>query len=591
MEKKGLSNFLGMISRLYGDYKPQIIFLAVLGFLSGGFEALGVSMVIPIFSRASGAFAEKNEITALFDKLFYFLGFEPSLNFLLILITVFFILRACILFIFEFLRMKISVDYEKNTRITLYKEFLYARWSYLLRQKIGHLENTLMVDVGVATNFLSLLTNSILNVASLSVYLVVAFSISFYMTMFALFVGGVLIFLFKPLIAKNRLYSHDMVLLNKSIAHDINENIVGSKTIKSLNAEKSMANFVSTLFLKLRIIKIKQALVKSFTNSTVEPVSLIIIVVIFALSYSRSGFNFAVFAVLLYMIQRIFVYVGRAQVSLHGLVGSVPYAERALLLKDELLHEKEINNGNKSFLFEKELSFKNVSFGYIDSKSVIEKMDFSLKKGEMLGVVGFSGAGKTTVADLVLRFFDPLTGKIFLDDIDIREINLVDWRKNIGYVTQDMFLLNDTIENNIKFYETNVSRKDYDRAVNLAYVMDFAKNFPEGLKTTVGERGLQLSVGQRQRVALARVLARHPKILVLDEATSSLDNESESLIKGSIESLKGKITLLVIAHRLSTVLNCDRILVLRDGKIVESDSPKNLLENNDSHFYRLYHSK
>ncbi len=591
MEKKGLSNFLGMISRLYGDYKPQIIFLAVLGFLSGGFEALGVSMVIPIFSRASGAFAEKNEITALFDKLFYFLGFEPSLNFLLILITVFFILRACILFIFEFLRMKISVDYEKNTRITLYKEFLYARWSYLLRQKIGHLENTLMVDVGVATNFLSLLTNSILNVASLSVYLVVAFSISFYMTMFALFVGGVLIFLFKPLIAKNRLYSHDMVLLNKSIAHDINENIVGSKTIKSLNAEKSMANFVSTLFLKLRIIKIKQALVKSFTNSTVEPVSLIIIVVIFALSYSRFGFNFAVFAVLLYMIQRIFVYVGRAQVSLHGLVGSVPYAERALLLKDELLHEKEINNGNKSFLFEKELSFKNVSFGYIDSKSVIEKMDFSLKKGEMLGVVGFSGAGKTTVADLVLRFFDPLTGKIFLDDIDIREINLVDWRKNIGYVTQDMFLLNDTIENNIKFYETNVSRKDYDRAVNLAYVMDFAKNFPEGLKTTVGERGLQLSVGQRQRVALARVLARHPKILVLDEATSSLDNESESLIKGSIESLKGKITLLVIAHRLSTVLNCDRILVLRDGKIVESDSPKNLLENNDSHFYRLYHSK
>jgi len=591
MQSNRVLTSMQTVKRLYGPYRFQIFALAALGFTSGILESLGVTMVIPLFSRvANQPLLESNQIAQFFDAFFAFLHIEPRLRFLIPLIVVFFLLRACALFAFEFLRMRLTINYERNTRINLYEEFLKTRWLYLLKQKLGHLENTLMTDIGGATNFLSNLTNAILNLASLLVYIAVAVSLSAPMTLLALLGGAVLLFTFKPFIAKTRLYSQTGMALNKRIAHDINENIIGSKNIKALGAEHTTAKFISRLFDEIRIIKIKQAMTKSFTNSAVEPVSLIMIVAIFTFSFTRPGFNFAVFAVLLYMIQRIFIYVDRAQASLHGISSGLPHAERALLLKEELAKEREKDTGNAQFHFQKQLQFQNVGFDYTAPTPVLSGVNFILNKGEMLGVVGSSGAGKTTIADLILRFFEPTSGKILIDGADVKSIGLQDWRKNVGYVAQDMFLLNDSIENNVRFYGKDVSEESFAEALKLARVLDFAANLPEGLKTAVGERGLHLSVGQRQRVALARILARRPEILILDEATSSLDNESEALVKQSIESLKGRLTLLIVAHRLSTIMNCDRVLVLKDGQIIETGAPRTLLSDPSTHFYRLYNA-
>lgn len=447
-----------------------------------------------------------------------------------------------------------------------------------------------MADVGAATNFLSNLTNAILHIASLAVYIAVAVSLSAPMTLLTLLVGAFLLYLFRPFIAKTRLYSQAGMALNKRLAHDINENIIGSKTIKALGAESAMASSVSKLFDELKAIKIKQAMVKSFTNSAIEPVSLIMIVAIFVFSFLRPGFNFAVFAVLLYMIQRIFIYVDRAQVSLHGISSGLPHAEKALLIKEELEKEKEVASGVSPLRFQKQLQFQDVGFDYAASAIVLKDVNFILTKGEMLGVVGSSGAGKTTIADLILRFFEPTRGKILIDGVDAKNISLRDWRKKVGYVAQDMFLLNDTIENNVRFYGKDVPEENFSEALRLAHVLDFAANFPEGLKTMVGERGLHLSVGQRQRVALARILARRPEILILDEATSALDNESEALIKQSIESLKGRLTLLIVAHRFSTIMNCDRVIMLKNGQIAETGAPKTLLADPSTYFYKLYNA-
>ena len=579
------------VKRLYGPYRWQIFALAAFGFLSGILESLGVSMVIPLFSHVSNQpLLESNQITKFFDAFFSFLNIEPRLRFLIPLIIIFFLLRACALYAFEFLRMRLTVNYERDARKSLYGEFLKTRWLYLLKQKLGHLENTIMVDVGAATNFLSNLTNAILNISSLLVYIAVAMSLSATMTFLTLLAGAFLLYLFRPFIAKTRLYSLAGMALNKRLAHDINENIIGSKTIKALGAENAIAKAISGLFDELKNIKIKQAMVRSFTNSAIEPVSLIMIVAIFTFSFLHPGFNFAVFAVLLYMIQRIFIYVDRAQVSLHGINSGLPHAERALLLKEELGREKEAEAGSAPFRFQKQLQFQNVGFDYAAPTPVLKDVNFILAKGEMLGIVGSSGAGKTTIADLILRFFEPASGKILIDGIDAKNINLRDWRKKVGYVAQDMFLLNDTIENNVRFYDENATEEGFSEALKLAHVLDFAVNFPEGLKTVVGERGLHLSVGQRQRVALARILARRPEILILDEATSALDNESEALIRESIESLKGRLTLLIVAHRLSTIMNCNRVLVLKSGQIVEDGAPRALLNDPKTYFYRLYNA-
>jgi ABC-type multidrug transport system fused ATPase/permease subunit len=206
----------------------------------------------------------------------------------------------------------------------------------------------------------------------------------------------------------------------------------------------------------------------------------------------------------------------------------------------------------------------------------------------MVGIIGPSGAGKTTLVDLILRLFRPVQGRIFVDGRDVSEVNLEEWRTVIGYVSQDMFLLNDSIENNIRFYNHRLSMAAIEKAAKMANIYDFIVSCPGKFDSVIGDRGIMLSAGQRQRIIIARVLARQPKFLILDEATSALDNEAEKEIQTVIENLKGKITVLVIAHRLSTVINADRLMVLDDGRVIEDGPPAKLLGDKNSYFSRLY---
>ena len=215
-------------------------------------------------------------------------------------------------------------------------------------------------------------------------------------------------------------------------------------------------------------------------------------------------------------------------------------------------------------------------------------INFSIKMGYLVGLIGPSGVGKTTITDLILRLLIPISGRILLDGKDIRKINIEEWKKNIGYVSQDIFLTNDTINSNIKFYDNSITDDDVKEAAKMANIYNFIQSCPDEFFTVVGERGILLSAGQRQRIIIARVLARKPKILLLDEATSALDNESEAKIQQVIKNLKGKITVLVIAHRLSTVVNSDKLIVLEKGKVIEHGNPQELLRDKDSYFFKVY---
>ena len=250
--------------------------------------------------------------------------------------------------------------------------------------------------------------------------------------------------------------------------------------------------------------------------------------------------------------------------------------------KSTLLEKKE------KMQFEHMLSFKSVSFSYVNRKTAIDSVSFSIKKGEMVGFIGPSGAGKTTIFDLFLRLFRPTEGAILVDEKNLESIDMSDWRKSLSYVSQDVFLLNDSIFNNIRFFDDSVTKEDIFAAARLAQIHDFIDALPDKFDTAVGERGVLLSAGQRQRIALARALARKPKILLLDEATSALDNESEQHIQRAIENLRGDMTILVIAHRLSTILNSDKLFVIEKGKVIESGAPYELLKDKETYFHKVY---
>ena len=234
-----------------------------------------------------------------------------------------------------------------------------------------------------------------------------------------------------------------------------------------------------------------------------------------------------------------------------------------------------------------DIVFKNVTFNYDGTESILKDISFMMKKGTVTALVGASGAGKSTIADLIPRFYDIANGAIEIDGTDIRDLNIKSMRKMMGIVSQETILFNDSIGANIKYGLQSVTDDQLYEAAKNANAYDFIIDQPDGFDTVIGEKGVRLSGGQRQRIAIARAILKNPSILILDEATSSLDTESEFLVQKAIDNLMEDRTVLVIAHRLTTVENADSIVVMKDGNIVDTGSHKDLLEK-DGVYTRLY---
>ena len=223
------------------------------------------------------------------------------------------------------------------------------------------------------------------------------------------------------------------------------------------------------------------------------------------------------------------------------------------------------------------VEFQNVSFAYQTGGETLRGINLNAEPGEMIALVGPSGAGKTTLVNLIPRFYDPINGVVLIDGMDLRWLNLTEYRRQIGLVSQDPFLFNDTVENNLRYGRLDATNEQLREAAEAANAAEFIDEMPEGYKTEIGERGVKLSGGQRQRLSIARAVLADARILILDEATSAVDSETEALIQQAVDRLVKNRTTFVIAHRLSTIRHADQILTLEDGQIVERGSHEELL--------------
>lgn len=585
----------GVVSILNGvflGFRKYLAALIVAGVLSALIDSFTIAAIIPLISflLQSGSGLALSGITNFFIGIFSFFRIPFTFRYLIIFIGFLILARMAVQVFFAVMRARVSSRFLGAQVKRLHALTLEASWSYIVKQKGGHLQSAILWDVRRVNTLLDTFVQLAQSGSGLLVYLLVAVSISPLITVATFIAGGVVLVFLRPLMEKTRAWSEQMRHSENDLTQLIGEHLGGFKAFKAANAVSGAIAAADAEVNRLERSFGKAMFSSSLGNTFVQPLGFLFAMVLFAFAYLTGTFEIAAFAATLYLIQKIFVYMESAQASFTVLTQSVPFAAHMLSHAAELKSAAEpFSHDGKPFAFLKAITFENVSFSYRPDAPALSEVSLAIPKGAFVGLIGPSGAGKTSIVDLLLRLFTPTSGHISVDGVFEEEIALDSWRRHIGYVPQDAFLMHASVRDNIRFYDDRVTDADIERATRAASIYDDIERLPQGFNTLVGDRGVSLSGGQRQRIALARALARRPDVLVLDEATSALDSETAKRIHEVIAGLRGTLTLVVIAHRVSSVMSADEVLVVEDGHVVERGSPVAMAADARSYLARILH--
>ncbi|KKU70561.1 MAG: ABC transporter related protein [Parcubacteria group bacterium GW2011_GWA2_47_21] len=573
-----LKKSLQISEKLFRPYIGRFFLLAGVGFLTGFADSVGISLLIPLFAFFVGSSeaVPSTFATDFVQGLFSRFHIDLTFQLLLIIVVSVFIFKTAFLAFFGSLRIKATVAYYRDVQKKIFKETLSADYRYLSGEKAGRLVSLLTTDAKQSVRLLDNLIGLVFIFTSVAAYLAVAFSLSASITLVTLAVGFAVLLLFRPAVRLIRSYTRELIALRHELFQFLNESILGLKTIKAMSVEEALIKKSSEWLQRTEKIEMKRQYVKFFSKTALEPITIFYILAVFSISYFYLDFNIVSFIAIVYIIQKIFSNVEKLQSAIHLMNTELLHAVAVTDLLSQIALNKKEQTGSRPFALKEGLEFRNVGFSYASGRGFVKDVSFKIKKGDYVGIVGRSGSGKTTIVDLLLRLLVPDSGAILADGIDVKDLDLNSWRQNVVYVPQDAFLFNDTVLANISFYDGAVGRAEVSEAARSAHILEVINKLPKGFDTPIGERGTALSGGERQRVALARALARKPAILVLDEATSAVDVHSEQLIQETIKHLRGKTTVIVIAHRLSSVLDADKIITIDGGRVIEEGRPADL---------------
>jgi len=482
----------------------------------------------------------------------------------------------------------------KDLRDLAYQHLHQLPMSFFKQERVGNLISRFTNDVTIVqSSITAAFLNLIREPLTIIVFLIIAISISWQLTLMALIVLPFSMLIIWWIGIKLRKQSARIQSKMADITSILQETISGVKIVKAFGMEvyENKKFFRETRAYFKMILKIVR--VRNISSPLTEFLSVIIGVFIIyyggVLVLQENTLKASEFLGFLFAIFQLMPPIKELSSVNNRIQESSAAGDRIFEILDTKPAIRDHENSRPIEKFQKSLVFENVNFSYEDSvESVLNDINFSVAKGEILALVGPSGGGKSTLVDLIPRFFDPTSGKIFIDGIDVKDIKIQSLRKLMGIVTQETFLFNESIKNNIAYGLEEYPFEKIIEAAKAANAHNFILEMPDGYETIIGERGVKLSGGQRQRLSIARAILKNPDIMIFDEATSSLDNESEILVQEAIERMMVNRTTFVIAHRLSTIRNATRILVLDRGRVVQLGKHEDLIADEKGLYHKFY---
>jgi ABC-type multidrug transport system fused ATPase/permease subunit len=564
--------------------RSRIWLLIMLAVLLAMLEGVGVGLLNPVLNYVQ--FGEVGDNSGFFGRLLLqaidALNLPVTLITLLVFAFVPVLLRQFVYLAYAYSTARVQQSAATRMRADGFAALANGDLAFVVREGFGNLVSTLTAQVQRGSQALFVFLQQVSTGLIIVMYVVVLVVLDWRLALMAIVAIAVISYLVKGAITRSRALGKEMMQRNNETYSVIGERITAMRLIKMLGQEGTETAKVKRVVRMLANAQVRIAIFSGVIEVTIDP---LLMLTVFATIYAGVVYFDATLAtlglflfILLRLNQKAKDFNGQRQ-SLSALMASLMTVRDVI---DRATESRHITSGQTEFRgVDESIRLENVSFSYGDEpeEMVLRGVDLEIPCRSQTAIVGRSGAGKSTLVDLIPRLRDATDGRILFDGIPIQEFKLRSLRRSIGFMTQDAILFDDTILNNLIYgLDREPTREEIEKALEAGYCSQFVYDLPQGLETRVGDRGLRLSGGQRQRLSLARVFLQDPDILILDEPTSALDSESEEYIQKALESMRHDKTLIVIAHRLSTVQHSDQIVVLDAGRIVERGAHAELLE-------------
>jgi len=579
---------------VYAQYWKDVLKFILIGVILSFLELLGISIVLPILDGTSSSTTKIPYPLSMVSAIFIDMEFNTKLKYIAVILVIIFFVKGIFAYINGILGAKLERKVSKNYVLKCYKGISNVNVGYLDGVKETDLFSKSVLFAGSYGNIIRLIANMVPMFMTLVILMVALLMIYPIMLILSLSVAVLSTLLIRNIHKKSELAGKKITQANKKLNFKFIEEISGLKTRRLSNSINHSINFIkkrldewSSSFLGLEKLMVS-------IRPVIELIGIVsLAIILLGFSYFLVDSNMFVdnsTALLTFMVifSRILSPVSAINQSISSIKSNMPYVKITEEFLSELEVDKVVDGRIEKTKLEKSIEFKNVFFRYNKSTNdALTDVSFLIPLGSKVGIVGLSGSGKSSLVDLLLRHYDPYSGNILIDGIDLKDIALVSWYEILGVVNQDPFLFDSSISYNISFGQDSGNLQKTIKAAKKAHIHDFIQSLPDGYDSIVGGRGDLLSGGQRQRISIARALFHNPDVLIFDEATSALDSETELDIRLAIEELSTSKTIIMVAHRMSTILDSDIIIVMDKGKIIQYGNPDELIKQKDKKFYQL----